>query len=36
MLAWAFIGIALAYSFEIGVRLQREVQISMLARIKGS
>ena len=32
MLSWAFIGIALAYSFEIGVRLQREVQISMLAR----
>ena len=32
MLSWAFIGIALAYSFEIGVRLQRDVQISMLAR----
>jgi hypothetical protein len=32
MLSWAFIGIALAYSFEIGVRLERDVQISMLAR----
>src|SRR3982074_258922 len=32
MLSWAFIGIALAYFFEIGVRLEREVQISMLAR----
>jgi hypothetical protein len=32
MLSWAFLGIALAYSFEIGVRLQRDVQISMLAR----
>jgi hypothetical protein len=32
MLSWAFIGIVLAYSFEIGVRLEREVQISMLAR----
>jgi hypothetical protein len=32
MLSWAFLGIALAYSFEIGVRLEREVQISMLAR----
>jgi hypothetical protein len=35
MLSWAFIGIALAYSFEIGVRLQREVRISMLARKSG-
>ena len=32
MLSWAFLGIALAYSFEIGVRLEREVQISTLAR----
>jgi len=32
MLSWAFLGIALAYSFEIGVRLERDVQISMLAR----
>jgi hypothetical protein len=32
MLAWAFIGITLAYSFEIGVRLERNVQIAMLAR----
>jgi hypothetical protein len=32
MLSWGVIGIALAYSFEIGVRLEREVQISMLAR----
>jgi hypothetical protein len=32
MLSWAFIGIALAYFFEIGVRLEREVQISVLAR----
>jgi hypothetical protein len=32
MLLWAFFGIALAYFFEIGVRLERDVQISMLAR----
>ena len=32
MLAWAFLGLTLAYSFEIGVRLERNVQISMLAR----
>jgi hypothetical protein len=32
MLSWAFIGIALAYFFEIGVRLERDVQISVLAR----
>jgi hypothetical protein len=32
MLSWAFIGIALAYFFEIGMRLEREVQISVLAR----
>jgi hypothetical protein len=32
MLAWAFLGIALAYFFEIGMRLEREVQISVLAR----
>lgn len=32
MLSWAFIGIVLAYFFEIGVRLEREVQISVLAR----
>ena len=32
MLAWAFIGVVLAYSFELGVRLERDVQISMLAR----
>jgi hypothetical protein len=32
MLSWAFIGIALAYTFEIGMRLERDVQISMLAR----
>lgn len=32
MLSWAFIGIALAYFVEIGVRLERDVQISMLAR----
>ena len=32
MLSWALIGIALAYFFEIGVRLERNVQISMLAR----
>jgi hypothetical protein len=32
MLSWAFIGIALAYFFEIGVRLERNVQISILAR----
>jgi hypothetical protein len=32
MLSWAFIGITLAYFFEIGVRLERDVQISMLAR----
>jgi hypothetical protein len=32
MLSWAFIGIALAYFFETGVRLECDVQISMLAR----
>jgi hypothetical protein len=32
MLSWAFIGIALAYFFEIGMRLERDVQISILAR----
>jgi hypothetical protein len=32
MLAWAFLGLTFAYSFEIGVRLERNVQISMLAR----
>jgi hypothetical protein len=32
MLLWAFLGIVLAYFFEIGVRLERDVQISMLAR----
>jgi hypothetical protein len=32
MLSWAFLGIVLAYFFEIGVRLERDVQISMLAR----
>jgi hypothetical protein len=32
MLSWAFMGIALAYFFEIGVRLERDVQISLLAR----
>jgi hypothetical protein len=32
MLSWAFIAIALAYFYEIGVRLERNVQISTLAR----
>jgi hypothetical protein len=32
MLLWAFVGIALAYFIETGVRLERDVQISMLAR----
>jgi hypothetical protein len=32
MLSWAFFGIVLAYFFELGVRLERDVQISMLAR----
>jgi hypothetical protein len=32
MLSWAFLGIVLAYFFEIGVRLEHDVQISMLAR----
>ena len=32
MLSWAFIGIALAYFVEIGVRLERDVQISVLAK----
>jgi hypothetical protein len=32
MLSWAFLGIVLAYFFEIGVRLERDVQISTLAR----
>jgi hypothetical protein len=32
MLSWAFLGIVLAYFFEIGVRLERDVQISILAR----
>ena len=32
MLSWAFIGIALAYFLEIGVRVERDVQVSTLAR----
>jgi hypothetical protein len=32
MLSWALLGIVLAYFFEIGVRLERDVQISILAR----
>jgi hypothetical protein len=32
MVSWAFIGIVLAYFFEMGMRLERDVQISMLAR----
>jgi hypothetical protein len=32
MLSWAFIAIALAYFYEIGVRLERNVQISTLTR----
>jgi len=32
MLTWAFIGIALAYFLEIGIRVERDVQVSTLAR----
>jgi hypothetical protein len=32
MLSWAFLGVALAWFVEIGVRLERDVQISILAR----
>jgi hypothetical protein len=32
MLSWAFVGIALAYFIETGVRLQRDIQISILAK----
>jgi hypothetical protein len=32
MLAWAIIGIALAFFTEVGVRLERDVQVSMLAK----
>jgi hypothetical protein len=32
MLSWAFIGIILAYFFEIGMRLERDVQIAVLAK----
>src|ERR1700674_5051258 len=32
MVSWAFIGIVLAYFFEMGMRVERDVQISMLAR----
>ena len=32
MLSWAFIGIVLAYFVEIGMRLERDVQVSILAR----
>jgi hypothetical protein len=32
MLSWAFIGIALAYFLEIGIRVERDVQVSTLAR----
>ena len=32
MLSWAFIGIALAYFLEVGVRVERDVQVSILAR----
>ena len=32
MLSWAFIGIALAYFLEIGIRVERDVQVSILAR----
>ena len=32
MLLWAFIGISVAFFTEVGVRLERDVQISILAR----
>ena len=32
MLSWAIIGIALAFFTEVGVRLERDVQVSMLAK----
>ena len=32
MLSWAFIGIALAFLVEVGVRLERDVQVSILAK----
>lgn len=31
MLSWAFLGIALAFLMEVGVRLERDVQVSILA-----
>jgi hypothetical protein len=30
--SWAFIGIATAYFFEVGARLERDVQVNMLSR----
>ena len=30
--SWAFIGIVLAYFFEVGARLERDVQVTMLSR----
>jgi len=32
MLSWAFLGIVTAFFFEVGVRLERDVQVSTLAR----
>jgi hypothetical protein len=32
MLSWAFLGIATAFSIEAGARLERDVQVSTLAR----
>jgi hypothetical protein len=30
--SWAFIGIALAYFFEVGARLERDVQVTLLSK----
>jgi hypothetical protein len=30
--SWAFIGIAMAYFFEVGARLERDVQVTMLSK----
>src|ERR1700724_345424 len=32
MLSWAFIGIMLAYFFEMGMKLERDVQIAVLTK----
>ena len=32
LVSWAFIGIVLAYFFEVGARLERDVQVTMLSK----